>query len=382
MLSLESSLRRIHEVYYENYDKLAVGTKGGRVAELRPNSLKKPGLGDLERIPDAAVIMTDIKSRVLRGVNMTFSGIIPLGHSANMHDLGVWAKTFGATVDVLSKKTTHLVASPDRRTHKVGQAIKLGRAAIVSQWWLYACFSEWKRVDETPYLIHSGTAKVDGNALPSSLQSTIDGQPEKGLSSSEDGATTDEEPDLPSGTDTPNGHTDDATDVTVDTETEELAELEKYRPAETASPTLPTGGEDWDEVNAELAEFLGSEADDDSDAESLASERDLRPAKELKRKRDDADSDRDTASDSAGEDPDLSGGGIAGSRLQKRKREALARTTSLTNMSASVSSPPGASSGPTSGTAVIDTAAETGTDDELEAALAAEMERQSEEDGE
>ncbi|KAK1020025.1 CTD phosphatase Fcp1, partial [Friedmanniomyces endolithicus] len=71
--------------------------------------------------------MADLKSSVLAGVHLVFSGVVPLGVDIHSHDLSVWARSFGATVsDNVGKRTTHLIASPDRRTAKVRQAAKKG----------------------------------------------------------------------------------------------------------------------------------------------------------------------------------------------------------------------------------------------------------------
>ncbi|KAF2487463.1 hypothetical protein BDY17DRAFT_274272 [Neohortaea acidophila] len=313
---LGQSLRNIHTAYFDEYQRKTAGAKGGRIADLRPGPAKKRSLDEFDHIPDAAVIVASMKQRVLAGVHLVFSGVVPLGVDIQTHDTAIWAKSFGASIsENITKRTTHVIASPERRTAKVRQAAKKkGRIAIVSQAWLYACFTQWRRVDEEPYRIHS-VAPANG------------------------------------------GHVEDA---------EELA---RFMPSEERADSSPTEEEVpdyWGDINDELADFLGSEADDDDD--------------------------EDGGSGGGGgeSDGESDGGGAgAGSRLQKRKREAAARTSSLTQMakapSSHASTPAAATTTAADGdvddgvdeAATAAEAAEEEEDDSLEAMLAAEMERQS-----
>src|SRR5690349_16873692 len=71
-------------------------------------------------------------------------------------DLGIWAQSFGATVSPsLTKSTTHVIAHKDRRTSKVRQAAKYPDIKIVTTQWLFQCFAQWKKIEETPYLIEA-----------------------------------------------------------------------------------------------------------------------------------------------------------------------------------------------------------------------------------
>jgi RNA polymerase II subunit A C-terminal domain phosphatase len=376
---LGESLRNIHDAYFEEYDKDNASPPTSRVAELRPGHSKKRSIDELENIPDAAAVMADLKSRVLSGVNLVFSGIVPLGVDIQNHDISIWAKSFGATVsENISKRTTHLIASPDRRTAKVRQAAKKGgRISIVNQNWLYACFSQWRRVPEDPYLIHMEAA-VNGKTagLPDSFESK-----DYMLSSSdEEAAQTEDETD---GTVTPNGLGRSRPGLNLETGTDDGAEDgEEWQ---LHSPTLKRedsnageveSPEQWDAIRGELDEFLGSDADD-SDTEStrtdntVPSEGLTTPPSGTKRKRDDVDEEGEASDAVEGEDAD------GKSRLQKRKKEALSRTSSLTNMvnrpaSSNGSTTPVKESGdPGGGGAVTEDFDE--SDADLEAALAAEL---------
>lgn len=363
---LGQSLRAVHQAYFEQYARDTSGSKGGRIADLRPGHSKKRSVDELETIPDAAVLMANMKSRVLHGVSIVFSGVVPLGVDIQSHDIAVWAKSFGATItENITKRTTHVIASPERRTAKVRQAAKRGgRIAIVTQSWLYACFSQWKKVREDPYRVHSD-APVNGTArLPDSFEHKDDGA----LSSSEEeAALTEEEPET--GTHTPNG-------LSLSTDVEDL---EVHMPSHSRADSSPTEEESpdyWADIDDEFADFMGSDVDEDSDAESIKSDRstaqDTTPGGR-KRKRDAVNSENAEGDDA--QEP--------GSKLQKRKKEALERTSSLTQVVAPAEN--GSTTGvrtddPGGGQSHADAGME-GDDDDLEAMLAAEMERLTDDEG-
>jgi RNA polymerase II subunit A-like phosphatase len=364
---LGQSLRRIHLAYFDEYNREMSGSKGGRVADLRPGHSKKRSADQLEHIPDAAVLMANLKSRVLQGVNLVFSGVVPLGVDIQSHDIAIWSKSFGATVsESITRRTTHVIASPERRTAKVRQAAKKGgRIAIVTQNWLFACFSQWRKVDEDSYRVHSD-APMNGTAkLPDSFEGKDDGM----LSSSdEEAALTEEEAET--GTNTPNG-------LRIDVDAENLEQFMPTKERADSSPTQEESPDYWADIQDELADFLGSDVDEDSDAESVRGDGLKTPPSARKRKRDVED---DGTEDGAEDTPE--------SKLQKRKKEALGRTSSLTQMAmpasngstpaATATEDPGGGGGGGRGGLVGVGSGDYGDDDEdLEALLAAEMERDS-----
>jgi len=285
------------------------------------------------------------------------------------HDIAIWAKSFGATVsENISRRTTHVIASPQRRTAKVRQAAKKpDRISIVTQNWLYDSLSQWKKVAEHEYKIHSEVAE-NGDKPTTANGSPFDGPDENAAlsSSDEEAALTDEE-----------GESAKAS-TSNDNEAKEQAELEQYMPSlprEDSSPNDETN-EDWENMNDELADFLGSDAEEDSensDAESTISavskSTDTNSSGTKKRKRGGG-----LAPVTDGEESDAS---QSGSRLQQRKRKALVRTTSLASVTTSsnltVPDPAHSQAGNDGG--------EDGYDDEaLAAELEAEMMRQAEEE--
>jgi RNA polymerase II subunit A-like phosphatase len=75
---IEHNLVRVHRTFYDEYIKAKAVPAGGRISELKgEKSPKKRLLNDV--IPDVAEIMPRIKSEVLDGAVVVFSGIIPLG---------------------------------------------------------------------------------------------------------------------------------------------------------------------------------------------------------------------------------------------------------------------------------------------------------------
>lgn len=375
----------VHNSFYESYDTMTnVAGEAARVAELRTGKQhEKPALEELpvQNIPDAAVIMSGLKSHVLADVHLVFSGMIPLGYDVRTQDIVIWARSFGASVsESITKKTTHVIATPDKRTAKVRQAVrKCGRIAIVSSGWLLSCFQQWARVDEGPFRIHSDAPSNGTAGLPESFEDKDLGT----LSSSdEEAALTETENESEALGDAANG-----SQRTNDTETEIEAELKKFAPTDerdgSDSPKENVDLEDgeYDQIDAEWKEFMGSDdewsdssAAGDSDNES---EQGGTPSANStpgqKRKRDDA-------VDAPTSDPE-------GSRLQKRKKEALSRTTSLTNMASAGAT---TAEGDVSAVAApVDAKNLDGIDEEdddddsdLEAALAAEMEKDDDDGGE
>ena len=77
---VEACLRRVHNAFFEEYQRKRAGHQGGRVAELRGEKSPKKRLpDDLGTVPDVKVIMPRMKRAVLQGVSIVFSGIVPLG---------------------------------------------------------------------------------------------------------------------------------------------------------------------------------------------------------------------------------------------------------------------------------------------------------------
>lgn len=354
---LERSLRKVHAEFFDTYNQKLAGIQGGRIAQLRGDKhAKKVPVSDrgadLKLVPDIKVIMPQMKLRVLEGISLVFSGVVPLGTDIQNSDLALWAKTFGAQVsENISKRTTHVIAARNR-TAKVRQAARRRKIKIVTTQWLFDSISQWQRIDEEPYLIpvHPEDRGEPTSSLP-------------GSSSPKDGvyydAKVDDSTILSSSEEDGNDPTEDEADLPAPNPDHVLAPLhirtddvmddpEGVMPYDFEDDQSPVGGtnEDWNQMKDELADFLGSDADD-SEGDSVASESSKRsskgtktPSPGTKRKFDEVE-----ASDTE-HGPEVNGGASAasgsdrskGSSLEKRVRKAYQRTTSLTKVDTLASS--------------------------------------------
>ncbi|KAI4722398.1 hypothetical protein E4T48_01271 [Aureobasidium sp. EXF-10727] len=369
---LQRSLQSVHSAFFEEYDRKTSGPKDGRVAELRAGPDVKTTSDKLDSLPDVTSIMAAMKLKVLKGVNLVFSGVMPLGVQVQNHDFAIWAKSFGAIVtENITKRTSHVIASPLRKTAKVRQAAKKAdKIKIVSQDWLFACLVQWEKVDEAPFRLHQDLENEPNEPVANGQGSPFDGPDQNAqLSSSDEEAAVTEEEDAAEADATAN-----------DTDAQEQAELERYMPSlprEASSMETSADLADWD---AELEEFLGDELDSESEAGNNQSDTDdteSQPSSAKKRKRGEEGQSTDDESDSSQ---------MGTSRLERRKRKALARTTSLASVSAVDDAQRVKAEGQTSAPQQ-DTPAGIKVDivdeeeDDLEAQMEAEMLRQAEEEG-
>ncbi len=342
---LERSLRMVHTEFFETYNQKLAGIQGGRIAQLRgAQHAKKVPVNekgaDLMLVPDIKTIMPQMKLRVLEGVSLVFSGVVPLGTDIQNSDIALWAKSFGAQIsENISKRTTHVIAARNR-TAKVRQAARRRKIKIVTTQWLFDSISRWQRVNEEPYLIpvHPEDRGGPTSSLPGSSPSKdgvyFDAKVDDStiLSSSEEdgGVPTEDEADQPVPTPL-QIRTDDI-----------LEDPEGVMPSNIDDDQSPVGGtnEDWDQMKDELADFLGSDAEDnDSDNDSIASESSVRTSKTAstlssgtKRKYNEVE-----AGDTDGT-TDVNGETAAPSSLEKRVKKAYERSTSLTKV-ATVTTP-------------------------------------------
>ncbi|KAF2101736.1 hypothetical protein NA57DRAFT_34311 [Rhizodiscina lignyota] len=293
---LEENLTRVHHAFYDEYDRKLLGSTGGRIAELRGDKgAKRKPSDDLFAVPDIKDIMPKIKEDVLKGTVIVFSGVVPLSIDVQISDIALWAKTFGARVQRdLTSSTTHVVATRQRKTHKVKIAARRSKIKIVTVDWLLEAFSTWQKPDEEPYKIEV-EPEENGAADSSILGALADDENGQILSGEDDITGTNQEPDFDQG-------------------------------------VSPTDNVDWGDVDDELKEFLGSDSEDEQSDDSHASDasgRSRASRTNRKRKRGDLSAEN-SENESADESATLSG---QGSKLQRRKKQAMERVTSLTNMS-------------------------------------------------
>lgn len=123
LLYLETILERIHERFYEQYDKT-------------------------NEIPDMKVLIPQLKSEILVGIIIVFSGLVPNNAKLEHSRPFLVAKNLGAKVQSsIDDETTHLVAV-STGTQKVFQAQKSKKISIVTPDWLWTCAERWEHVEE------------------------------------------------------------------------------------------------------------------------------------------------------------------------------------------------------------------------------------------
>lgn len=123
LLYLEVILKNIHSRFYAIYD-------------------------ETKDIPDLKIIVPKIRSEVLRGCNLVFSGLVPTNMKLQQSRAYFIAKSLGAEVSQnIMEDTTHLVAVT-AGTFKVNAAKKNPKIKIVNTNWLWSCAERWEHVDE------------------------------------------------------------------------------------------------------------------------------------------------------------------------------------------------------------------------------------------
>ncbi|KAI9754073.1 MAG: hypothetical protein M4579_004856 [Chaenotheca gracillima] len=388
LLYLEQSLLDVHRTFYDEYDRSLDKAQGGRLAELREGKRRKkmPVKNELEEtvnVPDIKDLLPLLKLRVLDGVNIVLSGVVPLGADVQSSDIALWAKSFGARVqENITKRTTHVVAARNR-TAKVRQAARRPRVKITTIQWLLDSISQWQRLEEEPYLIPVAPEDREPHSSSNGASSDHGGHV--------DGLGDEESFVLSSSDENEAGSEDEST----------TSDREDGEDGERRVPDAlvdPFENYDQEAVDEELKEFLGSD-DDDSDADSAASEGSQRSATRRKRKR--STSPTSTTSDASSQEGDAPSAPVdredpTGSRLAKRQQVARSRTTGLKAVATATSS------AEATGDEKVDDAVDNGTNgdgaesedddetgsaedaeedeesgpDELERELAAELERE------
>lgn len=141
LIALDKVLVNIHEEYYKRYNK--------------------------DSKPDLTEIIPTMKSKVLEGITVLFSGIIPLGINLDSADIVIWCKQFGVkVVNEVYPEITHVVCRDVSEdigpTFKARVARKLypDTVKIVNPDWLFSCLSNWAIVDEKEYLVATENPKL------------------------------------------------------------------------------------------------------------------------------------------------------------------------------------------------------------------------------
>lgn len=136
LIYLEEILRIIHKSFYEKYEKMEIG-----------------------QVPDLKKIIPEVRSNVLKGKRLVFSGLVPTHMKLEESKAYQVAKSLGATVTQdLESTTTHLVAVRPG-TAKVNAGRRKKNLKIVTPDWLWSCAERWEHVDERLYPLNNKGSK-------------------------------------------------------------------------------------------------------------------------------------------------------------------------------------------------------------------------------
>ncbi|KAF9913635.1 Carboxy-terminal domain (CTD) phosphatase [Lobosporangium transversale] len=135
--------------------------------------------GYTKEAPDVKKIITNMKRRVLQGVHLVFSSVIPLGQDPQRADIWRHAQHFGAACshDIRSSVTHVVAAKPG--TAKVNKARQNKKIHIVRPEWLYDSIAKFQKQDESKYLLLGDAGKSTSTAT--TPQSQAEGGEDTGL---------------------------------------------------------------------------------------------------------------------------------------------------------------------------------------------------------
>lgn len=128
LLYLEAILKKVHQTFYERYEQEG-------------------------KLPDLKVLIPEMRSKVLVGKKIVFSGIIP--NQVQLEDSKAYQVATGLGAEVtneITADTTHLVAA-GLGTFKVNEAKKYTTIKIVRPEWLWTCAERWEVVDERLFIV-------------------------------------------------------------------------------------------------------------------------------------------------------------------------------------------------------------------------------------
>ncbi|KAM0324648.1 hypothetical protein ACHAQA_008039 [Verticillium albo-atrum] len=250
---LQSHLTRLHGDFFEMYDARRASRRDSPPRQApshdKPRKASYDDGVDLSMVPDVGEVLDDLKAKVLQDTVIVLSGLVPLGIDVTQSEIGLQAMSYGAEIQTrVSRRVTHLVVAAARTgTQKVKQASRISSIKIVNQNWLSDSLSQWKHVDETPYIIDVEPHQRRHNGAAEDTASE-DGRPTLRLLGMDGEEQTLE---------------DDSDDGDEDFAPEDNGPM---------SPIITLNGFNWGSVDDELADFLetGDSDSEASDGESRA----------------------------------------------------------------------------------------------------------------
>lgn len=316
LVRIQDLLVRIQENFYVSYDEM----RQQHEAKSKTQD-QAPGEVQPLTVPDVKDVIEPLRSETLRGAYIVFTRMVPLDVDIYKTRWADMAMKLGAVVQTeISKQTTHVVAKPGDATSKMRQAAARGIRVVAADWLWDSSAQWWTKVDEAPYLI-----SVDpGNASKRKRDDDINAAIEVGKDS-------DDEPEY--------DHDESRLGLKIHAETNGVdgEDDDDERPQ---SPVGDIHDASWDNV---------FDDDDDDDGEDLSDDDDSELDQDQDRASDISDSSQLSTGSSRGmkrKHVDVEGvhgngpGNVHDSMLQKRKRQALARSSSLTNVRVVEPTPP------------------------------------------
>jgi RNA polymerase II subunit A-like phosphatase len=201
--------------------------------------------------------MSKMRSQVLRGCNILFSGVIPQGDNPERTEIWNRALAFGAECSKeLNNKVTHVVAAK-AGTGKVTQARRNRHIVIVRPEWLYHSTARWRRHNEQDYLLPDPRRPPAQQPHHQQRSTTPPMPPPPSETSS--ASTTTEATAAATTTSTPsNTEAPLAEEVRTDDEMSNSEVTGEF----TDEMRQKMNSVDWSDVQKEVEDFVGSEMDE------------------------------------------------------------------------------------------------------------------------
>ena len=296
LVHLEAALRATHAAFFDAYAQRFDADTRAALDALSSSATRAADEAalSLAAVPDIQTILPALKARALAGVSLVFSGVVPLDADPARSELGLWARAFGARVQtrVSGRHTTHVVAARPR-TAKVRQAARKSaggrRIEVVGVAWLLDCIVRWRRLDEAPYRLATDDEGSLGRPLPgeeeaAALLSESEEEDEGGADGPGAEGTEGEATDTESERARPNG----AAPPGLRVDTSQPPRRRSPAPGGEAAAdgvddlfdddASPVGNvEDWDAMDNEMHEFLGSDDEGDDDDRDGSDDDDAEP---------------------------------------------------------------------------------------------------------
>lgn len=249
LTKLSKILKDVHTRYYEAYEPSENATQE----------------------PDIKEIIRTLKEPVFSGFVFLFSGVIPLNIDLDKADIVRWVRSFGAVVvaDYIDQVTHVIANSPG--TKKVLQASRNKKVKIVKTDWIFKCVYDWKRYPEDDYLLEVQQQH------PQLEHEEQEGEVARQQQNQQQEQEQEGPPQQNGGSRGGRGNEDDP-----DIDPEQFMQK------------LNDGKVDWDEVNKEVDDFLGSD-DEDSDDDDEESDGDSLSKKRSRSKSVESQSEPDSA---------------------------------------------------------------------------------------